>query len=309
MRRQPQPAPFDAPWSSNKPHVRLLRPRDAVRLFAGFGKSATGHTRPLATGRFWFAVGKSHSFGGFIPGGAQALHRRFPLWLCHERLLTRKGTRGPDAAPCWSATRCSVGGGIFMDYFGKQMPPIFRCSFLRPKKMHRPPGVRTARKNRLWTESGAGGDFRISPDGKKGRSRDFRLMLSGNLHRSLGSRPGTELGCGAHLAENLPHIGGEFSLDQAMGPRRTCPQAKRIENSSPCLIPSSTCLPNFPRTNVLPVLAKKIRHGAKFNVMPSQFEAGPRGVASRSPRRRLDTDEVFRLPAARVTRGSASKIN
>ena len=40
------------------------------------------------------------------------------------------------------------------------------------------------------------------------------------------------------------------------------------------LIPLENLLPNFPRANVLPVIEKRVRHGARFNVTISQIQPG-----------------------------------
>ena len=84
---------------------------------------------------------------------------------------------------------------------------------------------------------------------------------------------GQKLGCGAHLAEICRTAVGEFSLEQAIGLEELA-QAKKDGKFASCVIPLENLLPNFPRTNVLPVLEKKIRHGGKFNVMPSQLQPG-----------------------------------
>jgi len=101
---------------------------------------------------------------------------------------------------------------------------------------------------------------------------------------------GQTLGCGAHLAEICRTAVGEFSLEQAIGLEELS-QAKKDGKFESCLIPLEHLLPNFPRTNVLPVLEKKIRHGGKFNVMPSQLKPGrvelPPGATTH-----LDTEET-----------------
>jgi hypothetical protein len=51
-------------------------------------------------------------------------------------------------------------------------------------------------------------------------------------------------------------------------------QANRDGKFSSCLISLENLLPDYPRANILPVLEKKVRHGAKFNVLLSQIEPG-----------------------------------
>ena len=84
---------------------------------------------------------------------------------------------------------------------------------------------------------------------------------------------GQKLGCGAHLAEISRTAVGEFSLDQAIELDELA-QAAGEGKFKNCLIPLENLLPDFPRTNVLPLLEKKVRHGGKFNVLPSQIQPG-----------------------------------
>jgi tRNA pseudouridine55 synthase len=101
---------------------------------------------------------------------------------------------------------------------------------------------------------------------------------------------GQKLGCGAHLSEIRRGAVGEFSLEQAIELEELA-QATKEGKFASRLIPLENLLPNFPRTNVLPVLEKKIRHGAKFNVMPSQLQLGhvelPPGATTQ-----LDTEQA-----------------
>ena len=64
------------------------------------------------------------------------------------------------------------------------------------------------------------------------------------------------------------------------------------------LIALENLLPNFPRTNVLPVLEKRVRHGGKFNVAPGQLQLShtelPPGATTE-----LDS-EVLQPPRLRV---------
>src|SRR4029077_4319991 len=96
---------------------------------------------------------------------------------------------------------------------------------------------------------------------------------SGTYIRSLVHDMGQKLGCGAHLSEIARTAVGEFSLDQAIELDELA-QAAREAKFKNCLIALENLLPDFPRTQVLPVLEKKVRHGGKFNILPSQIHPG-----------------------------------
>ena len=66
---------------------------------------------------------------------------------------------------------------------------------------------------------------------------------------------------------------GEFSLDQAI-PLEELARAAREGRFETCLIPLENLLPDYPRANILPVLEKRVRHGGKFNILPSQIQPG-----------------------------------
>jgi tRNA U55 pseudouridine synthase TruB len=84
---------------------------------------------------------------------------------------------------------------------------------------------------------------------------------------------GQKIGCGAHLSEICRTAVGEFSLDQAIELEELA-NAAHEGKFQHCLIALGNLLPDYPKTNVLPVLEKKVRHGAKFKIMPSQLQAG-----------------------------------
>jgi tRNA U55 pseudouridine synthase TruB len=84
---------------------------------------------------------------------------------------------------------------------------------------------------------------------------------------------GQKLGCGAHLAEICRTAVGEFTLQQAWK-LDDLAEAARAGKFKDCLIPIESLLPNFPSANVLPVIEKRVRHGARFSVSVSQIQPG-----------------------------------
>jgi tRNA U55 pseudouridine synthase TruB len=66
---------------------------------------------------------------------------------------------------------------------------------------------------------------------------------------------------------------GEFSLEQAIDIEELAAAARDGKFQSR-LIPLEGLLPSLPRTSVLPVLEKRVRHGGKFNIVLSQLQPG-----------------------------------
>ena len=103
---------------------------------------------------------------------------------------------------------------------------------------------------------------------------------------------GQKLGCGAHLAEISRTAVGEFSLEQALDVQELA-EAAQAGKFQDRLIPLESLLQNYPRTNVLPVLEKKVRHGGKFTIMLSQLQTGQ---AERPPGATVELDSGAEHP-------------
>jgi tRNA pseudouridine55 synthase len=110
------------------------------------------------------------------------------------------------------------------------------------------------------------------------------------------SSPEKNSGCGAHLAEIVRTAVGEFTLDQAVKVEdlilaaRPGADAAQSVGLAAYVIPLERLLPELPRVTVLPIVEKAVRHGAKFNVIPSQVQAGHVAIAQGAPAE-LDSGE------------------
>jgi tRNA pseudouridine55 synthase len=105
---------------------------------------------------------------------------------------------------------------------------------------------------------------------------------SGTYIRSLAHDMGGLHGAGAHLAEIVRTAVGEFALDQAV------PLAELIEDAKTGrflerVIPLENLLPELPRATVLPIIEKRVRHGAKFNLPLAQIQPGQVNAAQGAP--------------------------
>jgi tRNA pseudouridine55 synthase len=295
MPKQPQPAPFDGALVVNKPPGKTSHDIvDAVRHLAGFRQIGhLGTLDPLATGVLVLLLGKATRFVRFYSGRRKRYTAGFRFGFATNTFDSEGHAAGPDAPP---ALEREVLERLAAESTGRfdQMPPIFSA-----KKIQGRPAYELARKNQVV-------ELKAVPV----EIFEYKLLeiaapvarfsiecSSGTYIRSLAHDMGQKLGCGAHLAEICRTAVGEFSLDQAISLEELA-EAKKQGKFASRLVPLENLLPNFPGINVLPVLEKKIRHGAKFNVMPSQLQPGrvelPPGATTQ-----LDS-ETARPPRLRV---------
>lgn len=271
MPRQPQPAPFDGALVINKPQGKTSHDIvDAVRHLAGFRQIGhLGTLDPLATGVLVLLLGKATRLVRFYTGRRKRYAAGFRFGFATNTYDSEGQPAGPDVPPELDRTVLEKLAAESTGRFD-QMPPIFSA-----KKIHGRPAYELARKNQVVELKAVPVEiFEYRLTEIAGPIARFSIECSsGTYIRSLAHEMGQKLGCGAHLAEICRTAVGEFSLEQAIGLEELA-QATKEGKFASCLIPLENLLPNFPRTNVLPVLEKKIRHGAKFNVMPSQLQLG-----------------------------------
>jgi tRNA pseudouridine55 synthase len=293
MPRQPQPAPFDGALVINKPQGKTSHDIvDAVRHLAGFRQIGhLGTLDPLATGVLVLLLGKATRLVRFYSGRRKRYSAAFRFGYATNTYDTEGTAQGPDAPPVLDGELLQRLAAESLGRFD-QMPPIFSA-----KKIHGRPAYELARKNEVVELKAVPVELfeyrLLEIDGPVAR---FSIECSsGTYIRSLAHDLGQKLGCGAHLCEICRTAVGEFSLDQAWSVDELTESAR--ENRFPsCLIALENLLPDYPRANVLPILEKKVRHGGKFNVMPSQIQPGrqelPPGATTQ-----LDSDST---PATRL---------
>lgn len=271
MARQPQPAPFDGALVINKPQGRTSHDIvDAVRHLAGFRQIGhLGTLDPLATGVLVLLLGKATRLVRFYSGRRKRYNATFRFGYATNTYDSEGAAGGPDTAPALDRELVERLAAECVGRF-EQMPPIFSA-----KKVHGRPAYEMARKNQavvLKPASVEVYEYRLL--GIEGSTARFSIECSsGTYIRSLAHDMGQKIGCGAHLSEICRTAVGEFSLDQAIELEELA-SAAREGKVQHCLIALGNLLPDYPKTNVLPVLEKKVRHGAKFNVLPSQLQAG-----------------------------------
>jgi tRNA U55 pseudouridine synthase TruB len=96
---------------------------------------------------------------------------------------------------------------------------------------------------------------------------------SGTYIRSLAHDLGARHGAGAHLEEITRTAVGEFTLDQAVG-LEELEAAAQQGRAADLVVPLERLLPDVPRATVLPVVERRVRHGAKFTLPLAQIQPG-----------------------------------
>ncbi len=105
---------------------------------------------------------------------------------------------------------------------------------------------------------------------------------SGTYIRSLANDLGKLQGSGAHLAEIVRTAVGEFTLDHAV-PLAELEQDAKAGKIGDRVIRLENLLPDLPRATVLPIVEKRVRHGAKFNLPLAQIQPGQVTAAQGAP--------------------------
>jgi tRNA pseudouridine55 synthase len=287
MPRAPKAPPCDGLLVVNKPHGKTSH--DVVesvrRLFHFRGIGHLGTLDPMATGVLVLALGRATRLARFYSG-------RRKRYTCAVRFGFETTTYdadgealGPDAAPLLNAEEIAALAARFLGPI-QQTPPAYSA-----KKIHGRPAHELARKNKavkLEPVNVEVFEFRLT--GLEGSLARFVVECgAGTYIRSLASDLGKLQGSGAHLAEITRTAVGEFTLDQAvsLGDLAEDAAAGRLCQR---VIPFEKLLPDLPRTTVLPIVEKRVRHGAKFNVNLAQIQPGSSNAAQEAPAQ-LDSGE------------------
>jgi tRNA pseudouridine55 synthase len=284
MPRQPQPAPFDGALVINKPKGKTSHDVvDAVRHLAGFRQIGhLGTLDPLATGVLVLLLGRATRLVQFYNGRRKRYTAGFRFGFGTDTYDSEGEAQAPDTAPMLDEAMLEKLAAERIGRF-EQMPPSFSA-----KKVHGRPAYELARKKQPVELKPVEVElFEFKLIEIEGSIARFVIECSsGTYIRSLAHEMGREVACGAHLAEISRTAVGEFSLEQAI-PLEELAEARGAGKFADCLIPLENLLPNFPRTNVLPIIEKRVRHGSKFNISIAQIQPGR---AERAPGATMQLD-------------------
>jgi tRNA pseudouridine55 synthase len=280
MPRTPQPPPTDGILVVNKPSGRTSHDVvEFVRRLAGFrGIGHLGTLDPLATGVLVLALGRATRLARFYAGRRKRYTCRVRFGFATDTYDSEGDALGLDSVPALDREQME---SLAAQFVGKiqQVPPAFSA-----KKIHGRPAHELARKHKpikLEPVEVEVYEFRLTD--LEGSVAHFVVECgAGTYVRSLAHDLGKVHGAGAHIAEINRTAVGEFTLDQAISLDDLAAETK-AGNFAAHVIALENLLLELPRATVLPVIEKRVRHGAKFNLPLSQIQPGQATMAQGAP--------------------------
>lgn len=271
MPRTLQPPVIDGILVVNKPKGKTSHDIvESVRRLVGFRQIGhLGTLDPLATGVLVLALGRATRLARFYAGRRKRYSFAVRFGFSTDTYDADGEAIGPDSAPAIDAEKIAA---LAAQFIGKipQTPPSFSA-----KKIHGRPAHELARKNKPVTLEPVEVEvFEFRLTGVEGSVARFVVECgSGTYIRSLAHDLGKLEGSGAHLAEISRTAVGEFTLDQAASLEELAEDSKagRIAER---VIRLEGMLADLPRATVLPIVEKRVRHGAKFNLSVAQIQPG-----------------------------------
>jgi tRNA pseudouridine55 synthase len=271
MPRKLQPAPYDGALIVNKPRGKTSHDVvEAVRRLMHFRQIGhLGTVDPLATGVLVLLLGRATRLAQFYVGRRKRYACVIRFGFATDTYDANGKPLITDAAPTLSRSALEGMAAEFVGRFS-QTPPPFSA-----KKIHGRPAHELARKNKPVTLAPVEVEvfeFKIV-DVVGSRARCEIECGSGTYIRSLAHDLGAKQGTGAHLEEITRTAVGEFTLDMAIGMEEIEDAAQRGALGG-LVIPLERLLPDLPQATVLPIVERRVRHGAKFTLPLAQIQPG-----------------------------------
>jgi tRNA pseudouridine55 synthase len=287
MPRTPQPPPVDGILVVDKPRGKTSHDVvETVRRLVGFRQIGhLGTLDPLATGVLVLALGRATRLARFYTGRRKRYTCAVRFGFATDTYDADGEPLGPDSAPVLAPETLASFASQFVGKI-QQMPPAFSA-----KKIHGRPAHKLARKHKpvnLEPVEVEVYEFRLtSVEGSVAR---FAVECgAGTYIRSLANDLGKLHGAGAHLSEIVRTAVGEFTLDHAVALPALAEDVKAGKLAAR-VISLESMLPELPRATVLPIVEKRVRHGAKFNLPIAQIQPGQITAAQGAPQQ-LDSGE------------------
>jgi tRNA pseudouridine55 synthase len=280
MPKTSQPPPLDGILVVDKPRGKTSHDVvESVRRLVGFrGIGHLGTLDPLATGVLVLALGRATRLARFYAGRRKRYTCAVRFGFATDTYDADGEALGPDSAPTLDAARIESLAATFLGKI-QQMPPSFSA-----KKINGRPAHELARKHKpVNLEPVAVEVFEFRLTGIEGSVARFTVECgSGTYIRSLAHDLGKLQGTGAHLAEITRTAVGEFTLDgtASLAELEQDAKAGRLADR---VLPLESLLTELPRATVLPIVEKRVRHGAKFNLPLAQIQPGHAVAAQGAP--------------------------
>jgi tRNA pseudouridine55 synthase len=280
MPRTPQPPPIDGILVVDKPRGKTSHDVvEAVRRLVGFRQIGhLGTLDPLATGVLVLALGKATRLARFYTGRRKRYTCAVRFGFATDTYDADGKAISEDAAPTLDSEQLQT---LASQFVGKilQTPPSFSA-----KKVHGQRAHELARKHKpVNLEPVAVEVYEFLLTGLEGSVARFAVECgAGTYIRSLAHDMGKLQGSGAHLAEIVRTAVGEFTLDHAVPLAELAEDAKAGKLEAR-VIRLENLLPELPRATVLPIVERRVQHGAKFNLMLAQIQPGRVTAAQGAP--------------------------
>jgi tRNA pseudouridine55 synthase len=279
MPRTPQPL-LDGILVIDKPSGKTSHDIvETVRRLIGFRQIGHfGTLDPLATGVLVLALGRATRLARFYSGRRKRYSCAVRFGFATDTYDADGEPLSEDCAPLLDAEKLPALAERFVGKI-RQTPPAFSA-----KKIHGRPAHELARKHKpvnLEPVEVEVFEFRLT--GVEGSLAHFVVECgAGTYIRSLAHDIGQLYGSGAHLAEISRTAVGEFTSDHAVSLEDLAADAKTGRIASR-VIRLESLLPDLPRATVLPIVEKRVLHGAKFNLPLAQIQPGQATAAQGAP--------------------------
>lgn len=278
-RKLPSP-PLDGVLVMNKPRGRTSHDVvEAVRRIVGFRQVGhLGTLDPIGTGVLVLLLGRATRLARFYAARRKRYIAAVRFGFATDTYDADGEPLGQDTAPELSREETERLAVQFVGRFA-HVPPIFSA-----KKVHGRPAHELARKKKpveLKPVEVEVYEFQVI----EVNGPVARLVIecaAGTYIRSLAHEMGVRLGCGAHLAEIVRTAVGEFTLDQA-ATIEELEEARKNGKLSEWVFPLERMLSELPHIAVLPIVERRVRHGARFNVQTAQIQPGRVNTAQGAP--------------------------
>jgi tRNA pseudouridine55 synthase len=287
MARTAQPPPIDGILVIDKPRGKTSHDVvEMVRRLVGFRQIGhLGTLDPLATGVLVLALGRATRLARFYAGRRKRYTCAVRFGFATDSYDADGEAIGRDLAPVLEREKVE---SIAAQFVGKiqQVPPSFSA-----KKIHGRPAHELARKHKpVKLEPVEVEVYECRLTAVEGSVARFVVECgAGTYIRSLANDFGKIQGTGAHLSEIVRTAVGEFTLDHAvtLADLENDVKSGRLTDR---VIRLEAMLADLPRAVVLPIVEKRVRHGAKFNLPLAQIQPGQITAAQGAPAQ-LDSGE------------------
>jgi tRNA pseudouridine55 synthase len=287
MPKIPKSAPIDGILVIDKPRGKTSHDVvETVRRLVGFRQIGhLGTLDPLATGVLVLALGRATRLARFYGSRRKRYTCTVRFGFATDTYDADGEALSQDTAPAIDAEAIQALAERFVGKI-QQTPPSFSA-----KKIHGRPAHELARKHKpvkLEPVEVEVNEFRLTS--VEGFCARFTVECgSGTYIRSLAHDMGQLQGSGAHLAEITRTAVGEFTLDHAVNLADLI-EDRKAGKFDGRVLGLENMLPDLPRVTVLPIVEKRVRHGAKFNVPIAQIQPG-HSVAAQGAPAQLDSGE------------------